>query len=296
MQFPRFEYSPIIHRPHVAWPNNARVAVWVIPNIEHYAPNIPSTSIHFISNFDPDILNYSWRDYGVRVGIWRLMQCMDKYGVRGTVALNSDVCKHYPQIIEEALKRDWEFMGHGTNNSQLIPGLTLEEERALVKEVVDTITESTGSAPKGWLSPALGETYNTPDLLTEHGIQYVGNWVNDDLPYPMQTANGPLYSIPYSIEINDIPIFLGQGHTPQGFTDTLIEQFDVLYEEGAAQPKVMAICLHPFLIGHPFRIRALEKVFQHITSHDDVWLATGSEIIDSYRKQTESGEKAASVK
>ena len=205
----RFEYSAIIDRPRLSWPNGARVAVWVIPNIEHFLFDRPGTRLEHGLQLKPDVRNYSWRDYGVRVGIWRMMEVMEKHGVRGTVALNSDVCTHYPRIIEEGKKLGWEWMGHGTSNSILINNQSEKEERALIREVVETITRSIGRPPRGWLSPALSETVRTLDILAENGIEYVGNWVNDDQPYPMWVKKGSMISMPYSAEINDIPALIG---------------------------------------------------------------------------------------
>ena len=170
MDHNRFDYSPIIKRKPLKWPKGARVAVWIIPNIEHYEFEIPSTSL-YPSNLVPDVLDYAWRDYGVRVGIWRLMDVLDKYGMRGTVALNSAVCDHYPIIIEEGKKRNWEFMGHAITNSKLLTGLSEEEEKKVIRETVQTITKAVGKAPEGWLGPALAETFNTPDFLAEEGIR-----------------------------------------------------------------------------------------------------------------------------
>lgn len=279
----RFEYSPIVERQPLAWPGGARVALWVIPNIEHFTMDQPSTSIYPpTSALVPDVLNYSWRDYGPRVGIWRMMETFDRHGIRGTVSLNSDVCKFYPQIIEEAANRNWEFMGHGVNNSNLLTGLEEDEERQLIETVLDTIEQATGQRPKGWLSPALTETFNTPDLLAEAGVRYVADWVNDDQPYPMKVRSGTLVSMPYSIEVNDIPIFLGQGQSGPEFERILRDQFDVLYREAANTGKVMSICLHPFLVGLPFRSLYLDRVLDYIVSYDDVWLTTGGEITDYY--------------
>ncbi|PLS16783.1 polysaccharide deacetylase [Bacillus sp. M6-12] len=281
----RFDYSPIIDRKPFKLPNNARVALWVIPNIEHFHIDRPSTSIVPVTvGLVPDILNYSWRDYGVRVGIWRLMEIMEKYGVRGTVALNSEVCEHYPRIIEEGNKLGWEWMGHGQTNSRFMANMTEEEERIVIKDVISTIERSTGVRPKGWLSPALTETFNTPDLLAEEGIEYVANWVNDEQPYPLKVRKNSLISVPYSIEINDIPAFLDLGRTGEEFYQMMVDTFDVLYEEGGNSPRVMAISLHPFLISHPHRSKYLEKALNHITSHKDVWITTGAEISDHYKR------------
>jgi peptidoglycan/xylan/chitin deacetylase (PgdA/CDA1 family) len=282
----RFDYSPIVDRPPLKWPNGARVALWVIPNIEHFLFDRTSTPItHATTGLIPDVLNYAWRDYGVRVGIWRLMEIMARFGIKGTVALNSDVCDYYPRIIEEGRKLGWEWMGHGTNNSTLINRQSEDEERALIKHVVTRIAQATGTAPRGWLGPALSESHRTLDILAENGIDYVGDWTNDDQPYAMRVKTGVMYSIPYSVEINDIPAFLDLKQSPEGFARMICDQFDVLYQDGARTGRVMSICLHPFLIGHPHRAKHFVKALEHITSHAGVWLATGSQIIDHYKDQ-----------
>ena len=280
----RYEYSAIVDRPPLRWPNGARVALWVIPNIEHFLFNRPSTSLASIGPLNPDIRNYSWRDYGVRVGIWRMMEIMERYKIKGTVALNSDVCREYPRIIEEGKKLGWEWMGHGITNSIIINAQAEKEERALIKEVVTTITRSVGKAPRGWLGPALSETVNTLDILAENGIEYVGDWVNDDQPYPMEVRKGTMFAMPYSQEINDIPAMLGLHRSPEEFGQMICDQFDVLYEDGAKTGRVMSICLHPFLVGHPHRSKYFAKALAHITSRDEVWMTTGSEILDWYKK------------
>jgi peptidoglycan/xylan/chitin deacetylase (PgdA/CDA1 family) len=281
----RFDYSPIVDRPPLRWPNGARVALWVIPNIEHFLFDRPSTSISDATHaLKPDVLNYSWRDYGVRVGIWRMMDIMTRHGIRGTVALNADVCAEYPRIIDEGKKLGWEWMGHGTTNSILLSRLAEAEERALIREAVTTIGKAVGKSPRGWLSPALSESVHTLDILAENGVEYVGNWVNDDQPYPMRVKKGRMFSMPYSSEINDIPALLGLHQSPERFGQMICDQFDVLYEDGAKTGRVMSICLHPFLVGHPHRSKYFAKALAHITSRQEVWLATGSEILDWYTK------------
>jgi peptidoglycan/xylan/chitin deacetylase (PgdA/CDA1 family) len=229
------------------------------------------------------VLNYSWRDYGVRVGIWRMMEVMEKHGVKGTVALNSDVCRHYPRVIEGGNQLGWEWMGHGNNNSTLINRQSEDEERELVNAVVDTIETGTGKRPRGWLSPALSESHRTLDLLAEAGIHYVANWVNDEQPYPMRVKTGSMLSLPYSIEINDIPAFLDQGQSAEAFGRMICDEFDGLYEDGVKSGRVMSICLHPFLIGHAYRSKYFAKALEHITSRQEVWITTGSEIADWYK-------------
>src|SRR3569833_2016469 len=279
----RFDYSPIIDRPTLRWPNGARVAVWVNPNIEHFWFDRVATCIPGATVLTPDVMGYSWRDYGVRVGIWRMMEIMQRHNVRGTVALNSEVCAEYPRIIEEGKKLGWEWMGHGITNSVLISQQSEAEERALIKEAVQTITREVGTAPRGWLSPALSETVRTPDILAEKGIEYVANWVNDEQPYPMKVKKGSLFSIPYSQELNDIPALLSLHQSPERFGQMICDQFDVLYEDGAKTGRVMSICLHPFLIGHPHRSKYFDKALAHIRSRQEVWVTTGSEILDWYK-------------
>ena len=281
----RFAFSAIVDRKPLRWPNGARVAVWVIPNIEHFLFDRPSTRIsQATASLVPDVLNYSWRDFGPRVGIWRMMEIMERWGVKGTVALNSDVCQNYPRIIEAGNALGWEWMGHGTNNSILLNAQAEDEERALIREVVETIAKGTGKRPRGWLSPALSESLRTLDLLAEAGIEYVGNWVNDEQPYPMRVKTGSMISIPYSIELNDIPAFLEMKRTGEEFGRMICDQFDMLYEDGAKTGRVMAIALHPFLIGHPHRAKYFANALAHITARREVWVTTGAEIVDWYKK------------
>ncbi len=284
MEHGRFDYSPIADREPLRFPDGARVAVWVIPNIEHFHWDKPSTSVTAVTaHLKPDVLNYSWRDFGVRVGIWRMMEVMERHGVKGTVALNSEVCGQYPRIVEAGNDLGWEWMAHGSTNSVLFNDQSEEEERGIIRDIVSTISDSTGTAPKGWLSPALSESFNTPDILAENGIEYVCNWVNDEQPYAMNVRTGSLISVPYSIEINDIPAFLDRGLGAEEFYRMIVDQFDVLYEDGAASGRVMAICLHPFLIGHAFRAKYLDKALDYITRRKEVWVTRGGEINDWYR-------------
>lgn len=271
--FSRFPYRAIVDHPPVVWPNGARVAVWVVPNIEHF---------HFERGpAAPDVRNHSRRDYGNRVGIWRLMEVMEANGVRGTVALNGEVAQHYPRIIQECARLNWELMGHGMTNSVVLTGLERDAEAALIAQTRRAI-EGCGQTMRGWLGPGLTETFATLDLLRENGVEYVCDWVNDDLPYRM---NNGLYSIPYSIELNDMPLFNMPSIDIDDFYRRICETIDVLYEEGARNGRVMGIALHPFLIGVPHRIRYLDRALKYIAAHGKVWFATGHEIIEAYRGQ-----------
>lgn len=268
-----FPYQAIVDRPRVRWPNDRSVAIWVIPNIEHFHMELFSPS--------PDIRSYSRRDYGNRVGIWRLMETLEKNGFRGTVALNGEVARYYPRIVEESLKLRWELMGRGMTNSVQIGELPPAEEEACTAETRQAI-EQFGQKMRGWLGPALAESFITLDLLRGQGVEYVADWVNDDLPYRI---NNGLHSIPYSIELNDVPLFNNPSISPNDFHRRICETFDVLSEEGARNGRVMAIALHPYLTGVPHRIKYLDKALRYIASNDTAWLATGSEIIDAYKAQ-----------
>ena len=271
--FALFPYQAIVDRPPLRWPSGAHVAVWVIPNIEHFHIEIGDEA--------PDIRNHSRRDYGNRVGVWRLMDVLASHGVRGTVALNAEVGRYYPRIMEAAAKLNWELMGHGLTNSVRLSGLAKDREAAVIAETRQVI-EQWGQTMRGWLGPGLAETWHTLDLLREHGVEYVCDFVNDDLPYRM---NNGLYSIPYSIELNDMPLFNTPSISAAEFQRRICDTFDVLYEEGETNARVMAIALHPFLMGVPHRIRYLDRALKYIAAHDKVWFATGAEIIAAYRAQ-----------
>lgn len=283
MPQPPYDYSPITER-EFDLPNGENVAFWVIPNIEWFRFDEPR-DLHRLLEEPPDVNNYSWKDYGNRVGVWRMMEVLDKHDVRGTVALNADICTEAPEIVEAGVERDWEFMGHGRTNSKPITGLSESEERELIRDVRDQIEETTGTRPRGWLGPARAESYHTPQLLAEEGFEYVGDFVNDDQPYRLDVP-GELYSIPYSTEISD-KYFDGPNISGPEFEQMVTDQFDVLYEEGKREgnAKVMAISLHPYLIGFPYRSKYLDRILAYITDHDDVWVTTGGEIIDHYRDQ-----------
>jgi peptidoglycan/xylan/chitin deacetylase (PgdA/CDA1 family) len=278
-----YDYSPIVERPALALPNGARVAFWIGLNIEHYEVDKPSTSIFGgTAALQPDPLNYGWRDYGPRVGIWRMIDVLDKHHLRASVLLNSDVCERYPQIIEQGRQRGWAWLAHGKNNSIFEAGMSLEEERTYLTQVVRTIQQGTGSHPKGWLGPALTETFNTPELLTELGLTYLLDWCSDDQPFPLKVKAGRMISVPYSIEMNDVSLFVGKSLSGQDFAQAVMDQFDVLYEEGAHSARVMCLALHPFIVNQPYRHKYLDRALEYIVGHDAVWLATSDEIADWY--------------
>lgn len=274
-----FPYSPIIRRPRLIWPNKARVALWVIPNIEVFALD---ERMPVGSGMIPEVPAYCTRDYGARVGVFRIMEALKEYGIRATVALNSEVCDAYPQIIQEALKLEWEFMGHNESNTRRLNQVPAEDEHRVIRDSLARIERMTGKRPAGWLSSGLQETWSTLDYLAEEGIRYVADWVNDDQPYLMNISGKQLVSIPYSFEINDIYSFVEQHRTAEEFGEMIRRQFDVLYREGASSGRVMAIAVHPYIIGKPYRIDAFRSALGYICSHEGVWLATGREIVEHY--------------
>jgi len=285
-QSPRYDFEPIIHRKPVRFPAGERLAVLIYVNIEHVP--FGSTSLaHAVYpgtlQFSPDILNHGWRDYGNRVGLWRIMQAMDRHGFRGTVNLNSDVCREYPQIIREGNQRRWEWGAQGDNNTSIATLMSEEQERAFIQRNLAIIEEATGKRPKGWLGMCLAESLNSPDLLAEAGIEYVSNYAHDELPVPMRVRRGSLLTMPYTLELNDVPTILGKGASGEVFGRMIMDQFDVLYAEGKERPRIMSISLHPFLSGHPFRMKHLESALAYVASHSAVWLTTGGEVNDWYR-------------
>jgi allantoinase len=283
-----FKYSAVNRRPKITWPNDARVALWVAPNIEYFALDEALPGDNFSrpgrAGYTPMVREWGVRDYGNRVGVFRIMEVMEKHGVRGTVSLNSNVCDAFPEIIEDCMKLDWEFMGHCQGNMHRLSEILPETEREYIHQTLAKITEATGKRPAGWLGSGLYETWNTLDYLVEEGCRYVSDWVNDDQPYMMDIGGKPLTYLPYSFETNDSSAIGRNQYTPGEFERMMKDQFDVLYREGAESGRVMAICLHPYIIGQPHRIGALDRALEYICSHAGVWKATGSEIVDHYLK------------
>ncbi|MBI4529098.1 MAG: polysaccharide deacetylase family protein [Deltaproteobacteria bacterium] len=280
MTNPRYDYAPIIRRKALKWPEGARIALWVAPNIEYFHFDKPirgSGSSHV-----PDVPGYTLRDYGSRIGVFRLMRVLDKHRIRASVLLNAEVCSNHPEIIEEGNKRSWEWLGHGMTNSTSMLDYPAEEERDVIRQVRQIITTATGKAPKGWLGPGLGETFNTPDHLAAEGFEYVSDWGCDEQPVPVRVKSGRMIIVPYELGINDIRIFIRENRSAEEYYRMVCDQFDTLYGEAAESSRVMCLPLHPFVIGLPQRIKYLDKALDYICSHEGVWRATGWEIADWY--------------
>jgi peptidoglycan/xylan/chitin deacetylase (PgdA/CDA1 family) len=277
-----FPYSPIIHRPKLTWPNGARVALWVIPNIEFFSLEERPAGYGAAAKI-PDVVMWSDRDYGNRVGVWRLMDVLDRYGIRGSVALNSLLCDHHPVIIEEGNKRNWEWMGHNESNTRRLNEAPPGEEAGIIKRTLAAIERATGMRPQGWLSSGLQETWDSLDLLAAEGCRYVCDWCNDDQPYIMHLDGGRhLVSVPYPQQTNDKPAYERMYVSPPEFRDMICRTFDVLYREGADSGRVLPIALHPYISGVPHRIGALDAALEYICRHEGVWRATGAEIAEFY--------------
>jgi len=278
-----YEYWPVIDRPDIEWPGGKRLAVYIGLNIEHYETGKPSVGILDTGACrDPDPINEGWRDYGNRVGLWRITELFDRFGIRPSVLLNSDVCKYYPRIIEEGVRRNWSWVANGRNNSMpgsKTPQLRLEEERHYIHDVLATIQTATGKACKGWLSPlGQNQTYDTIDLLAEEGVTYVLDWSADDQPFPLKTFHGEIISVPYSLEINDLSLFLNRGITGPEFGQMITDQFDVLQRDARRISRVMAIGINPFIIGQPYRFKYFEQALTYLSRQKDVWFTTSDEI------------------
>ena len=282
----RLTYSAAPDRAPLRWPGQARVALWVSPNIEHYEflPEKIRVRNPWPRMPHPDILGYGLRDYGNRVGVWRLMEVFDRYKLPCTVSLSMSVLQMYPDITQAMLSRSWELMSHGLYNTRYHWGLSEDEERAAIAECQQIHRSVTGTDLKGWFSPAASNTLNTPDLVAEAGLAYLCDLYHDDQPTPIRVRSGELYSLPYSMEIND-SIAWRRGQEAEAFAQKICDEFDTLYAEGAVHGQVMNIAVHPFIMGQPHRIEHLARALDYILSHSGVWCATGSEIIACYRQQ-----------
>lgn len=267
-------------RKPFTWPGGATLAVWLIPNVEIFLLD-PGAGTTGSTPGDQDVLNYTWREYGMRVGLWRLADAMDALGVRGTVALNAAVCEVFPKAIEELDKRGWEMMGHNVTNSRTLRNAAPEQEKTIVQTTLQVIEQFTGKKVRGWLGSGLAETFDTLDVLAAAGVRYTGDWNNDDLPVRMKVKSGSMHGVPYGNEINDIRFFQ-TGHTGDEYAQMLIDQFDVLYADSRTLPRVMGIPLHPFHVGQPLRIKYFSKALQHMKQRERVWFATGHEILEAY--------------
>ena len=279
----RYDYSPIVDRPVFQWPGGRRLAVYFALGLEHYAfgeglvedlvPGVPA----------PDVLNASWREYGERVGAWRVLAAFQSHDIPLAVLLNSAVCSHAPALVDAFARAGSEFISHGHSNSHCLNGMSETQEAAYLAGVADCIDQATGRRPTGWASPWIAETPRTPELLVANGYRYVCDWTMDDQPVRLRTTNGPLLAMPYSQELNDSSAMIGRHVGPHEFADMVIDQFDEMLATPGEEPLVMSVILHSFIIGQPFRLRALRRAIAHIANHrGQVWLTSPGEIVTHF--------------
>ena len=260
-------------------PNGARIAVWVVVNIEDFDLHYPIDGGESV----PDYREYALREYGNRAGMPRILAELDRFGVRGTGAVNAAFARNFPHWMKECAERGWDMMGHGDYNNRKMHTYTPDEEKELISSVIQDIENSWGQRPVGWLSPGLQQSEYTLSELASNGIGYLADFAADDRPFELPIAGSTLISVPYSMDVNDKGAYGRACLTPEGFRDLIISQFDELYADGANSPVVMVIAVHPYLTGLPYRIKALRGALEYISAQEGVWWATGAEIAERFR-------------
>ena len=294
MDNPYYDWSPLVARPPLRWPNDARVALCVIVSLEHLewvppsAAVVPPSAVYggpYPNVFDsPDV---SLHEYGNRVGVFRVMEALDECGIRATVAMDGTLTTLAPFLVRECLRRDWEFMGHGIAFSRMITErMAEEEEREHIRRSLAALDQATGVAAVGWVGADYGESTRTVRLLAESGVRYVCDWPNDEQPYRMTVPNGEMVGLPVAVELDEVFAHRGRFIPASRWAQMVIEAFDRLHEDGAASGRLLVLNLHPWIIGQPFRIKYLKQALSHIVRRTGVWTATGNEIVDWYLKNT----------
>jgi peptidoglycan/xylan/chitin deacetylase (PgdA/CDA1 family) len=283
----RLPYSAIPSRRKLRLPEGARLALWVIVNVEEWDPlqTMPRTVLTPPAGGapSPDIPNWAWHEYGNRVGFWRILEVLDEFGIRAVLAINGTAIARYAPIVEAAHKRRWEMIGHGYTQTNM---QKVADERLDIGRTAAAIRAVAGRNPRGWLGPGLTETWQTPDLLVEAGFDYVCDWVLDDEPVELATRAGPIVNLPYTQECNDVAMMLIQHHAASEYRDRAIDQFEQLHRDASDSARIMALVVHPYIMGAPHRVRYLREALRHIRGHSDVLCWTGEEILDWYRAQT----------
>ncbi|WP_158816357.1 polysaccharide deacetylase family protein [Methylocapsa sp. S129] len=280
----RYDYSPIRGRPRYLWPNGAGLAVYIAINLECFAFGEGLGAELAPGGPQPDVLNYAWRDYGNRVGAWRLIDLLDALQAPASVLINSDIYAHAPGLAEAFRARGDEFVGHGRTNSERQGILSEAEEAALIAQATAIIAREEGAKPRGWLGPWISQSRATPDLLAEAGYDYLLDWCMDDQPIFMRTTHGPILAVPYPQEINDIPMIVARKIEGAAFAQMIVDHFDEMLAQSAHEPLVMGVALHPYIVGQPHRLRHLRRALTHIAAHRQrIWLTTTGAIADHVR-------------
>jgi peptidoglycan/xylan/chitin deacetylase (PgdA/CDA1 family) len=278
----RYSYSAIKHRPAYAWPNGTRLAVYIGLNMEHFAFGEGLGAELAPGGHHPDVLNFSWRDYGNRVGVWRLIDLFNSLQLPASVLVNSSIYSYCPEVMDAFRARGDEVLGHGRTNSERQGGFDETAERTLIAETTEVIAAAESRRPKGWLGPWISESHVTPDLLAEAGYSYVLDWCMDDQPVWLAARNGKrILAVPYPQELNDIPAIVARKDSAEQFEQMIVDQFDEMLEQSAAAPLVMGMALHPYIVGQPYRLRRLRNALSHIAAHrDKIWLTTSGGVSD----------------
>jgi peptidoglycan/xylan/chitin deacetylase (PgdA/CDA1 family) len=279
----RFPYSGIVNRPAFTWPGDKRLAVYFALCVEHFSYG-SGLGLPYSSGLShPNTYNWAWREYGNRVGGWRLIELFEEYQLPVTVLLNTECYDHCPELVAAHRKRGDEIVAHGRTNSEHQNGMSLEAEAGLIQEATDAVRKHEKKPPRGWMSPGAHPSANTEDLLAEAGYAYTLDWPMDDQPVWMQTRGGPLLSVPYPHEVNDVPMVVMHDGTAQAFADMAIDNFDELLAQSKHQSLVYGITIHTFIVGQPFRIKQFRRVLEHLAQHKDkVWFTTSGEIAGRY--------------
>jgi len=280
----RVEYSAIVDRPPLKLPGNARLIFWTIVNLEVWDIAKPMARQVLApptgQTFLPDVPNWSWHEYGMRVGVWRFFDLFKRQNIRPTLAINARVCEDYKRVAEQARSDRWEFMGHAYEQG---PIHKETDQASMIMRTMDIMEKFTGKRPVGWLGPGLTQTLETPDLLAAAGVKYIGDWVYDDEPTVIKTTKGPLVTLPYTIECNDIPVMIIQHHDSDYLLKLVKDQFDQLYKESAERTKICTLAIHPYISGQPHRIKYLEAIYDYVNKHEGVLHWNGAQIYDWYR-------------
>jgi allantoinase len=276
----RYPYSAITRRRDYSWPGKKRLAVYIGFNVEHFDFGAGLGAALGAKSPEPDVLNFSWRDYGNRVGVWRCFELFDDLKLRVGALINTALYDYCPEVVEAHVKRGDELIGHGHTNSERQAELAEEKERELLAYCRERIRKESKVAPRGWLSPWISESSVTPDLLQETGYKYTLNWCHDDQPIEFKTRSGTLWSIPYPQELNDIPMIIARQMDGRDFADMIVDNFDEMLAQSKEQPLVMGVALHPYIVGQPYRLRHLRRALQHVVKQKKVWLTTPGEIYD----------------
>lgn len=279
----RFHYDPITARQEFSWPGGKRLAVYVALCVEHFSYGTGMGLPYSPGLRHPNSYNYGWREYGNRVGGWRLLELFEEYGLPLSILLNTACYDHCPELIKAFSERGDEIVAHGHTNSEHPNDLSMDEERAVIQGVTEAIQAHEGKLPQGWMSPGAHPSARTEDLLAAAGYGYTLDWPIDDQPVWMRTESGPLLSVPYPHEVNDVPMIVLHDGTGKAFADMAIDNIDEMLLQSAKQSLACGITIHTFIVGQPFRIRQFRRVLDHLNQHSkDIWFTTSGEIARHY--------------